>query len=505
MLSEKEIGTVISLNDMPNTYQYLFVIDKNSSEEIKKGIYVYTKNEQGYVLGFLEDITRANKYLENPEAVSDYGNKVLAQHFPLDKWDYLLANVSILGVLKPEENSFLQERAALPPVPGNAVFKATDEMLSHFFGVDENGLELGKVFGHSLSLKVNLTRMFQKHLAILAMSGAGKSNLTKVILEELLERKKRKIASIVFDIHGEYVGLSKLSKNVHVVDSKNIKIPASALEPHILKDLFPDISQAQYGAYVRIKSQFSPQDVIGIDEIITAVRNNEELKANVKQPLLRYLEELRSYDIIGTYEKPDLSTLLKPGNVVLINLVDVSNTKKLQIIAFYLLKRLFNLRRKSVREGKKIIPPTAVFIEEAHNLAPQMFDKTMSMAKVQIEKIAREGRKFNLSLCLITQRPSHLSQTALSQCNTQIILRITNPNDHKFIADTSEHIDSRTLRSISSLSVGEGILLGEAVNAPVFVKFKKSRAGETSISKTIEEEAEEYEKEDEEDITDAYL
>ncbi len=145
-----------------------------------------------------------------------------------------------------------------------------------------------------------------------------------------------------------------------------------------------------------------------------------------------------------------------------------------------------------------------IFIEEAHNLAPQNVEKGRGMAKREIEKIAREGRKFNIGLCLISQRPSHLSQTAISQCNSQIILRITNPNDHSFIVQTAEQIDSRTIKEISSLGVGEGIIMGEAVKAPVFAKFRESKAGKTSISKSMEEEAEEFEKE-EEDITDAYL
>jgi DNA helicase HerA-like ATPase len=189
---------------------------------------------------------------------------------------------------------------------------------------------------------------------------------------------------------------------------------------------------------------------------------------------------------------------------VILNLADVSEGKRLQIIAYYILKKMFSMRKISAKEGKKIIPPCVVFIEEAHNFAPKYFHSEMSMAKWQIEKIAREGRKFNLGLCLITQRPSHLSQTALSQCNTQIILRITNPNDHMFIQDTSEHIDFKTIKNISSLSVGEGILIGEAVNAPVFVKFRKAKTSEAKLNKSMEEEADDFEKNDEE-ITDAYL
>ena len=100
-----------------------------------------------------------------------------------------------------------------------------------------------------------------------------------------------------------------------------------------------------------------------------------------------------------------------------------------------------------------------------------------------IQKIAREGRKFHASLCLISQRPIQLSTTALSQCNTHIILRVTNPYDLEHIGKSSEGLTRDVMDTISSLRVGEALIVGEAVNYPLFVRVRprQSRPSEHSI------------------------
>ena len=76
---------------------------------------------------------------------------------------------------------------------------------------------------------------------------------------------------------------------------------------------------------------------------------------------------------------------------------------------------------------------------------------------------------------MITQRPVSLSPTALSQCNTHIILRVTNPNDLDNIQKSAEGIDSNTVKNIPSLRVGEAIVVGEAVNHPLFITVRRRK------------------------------
>ena len=491
----EELGYVLSEQGKPNTFSYSFVI--TNPEEVKKGIYVVTENEAGKVIGFLEDIIRGNRYFENVELLSNY-QKNLKKHFPIEDWHNLIGEVSVLGIIKKDKGKgYKFERSTLPAIPGNKVEKASEEMLKAFIGIDENGISVGKLFGHDVEVKLNISKLFQKHLAILAMSGAGKSNLTKVLIEELLKRENESIAALVIDIHGEYKSLANFSQKVEVIKAEEIKIPAKEINIFLLSEIFKDLSRPQASELRKVlEGGFTT-----FEELLEKTKQ-AEIKENIKNAILRKLEELKSLNIVGEGKSNEIWEKLKEGKTVVLDFSNLESSRKLHIIAFYLLKKLFEKRKKSKKEGKGI-PPTIVFIEEAHNLSPKDIESSLGIAKPYIEKIAREGRKFNLSLCLITQRPSHLSQTALSQCNTQIIMRITNPNDHDFIRDASDKIDNRVIRNISSLNVGEGIILGEAVNAPIFVEFKRA----TSLSKegeTFEEEAREFLKRMKE-VEDAYL
>ncbi|MBU0636493.1 ATP-binding protein, partial [Candidatus Micrarchaeota archaeon] len=102
-----------------------------------------------------------------------------------------------------------------------------------------------------------------------------------------------------------------------------------------------------------------------------------------------------------------------------------------------------------------------------------------------------------VSLCLVSQRPKHLSTTALANCNSHLILRITNPYDLKHIGESSEGIDSDSERMITSLRVGEALLVGEAVNYPVFFKVRKNYSADSKHEKTLEEAAKEFEQQKE--------
>jgi DNA helicase HerA-like ATPase len=108
---------------------------------------------------------------------------------------------------------------------------------------------------------------------------------------------------------------------------------------------------------------------------------------------------------------------------------------------------------------------------------------------------------------VISQRPKRLDTTTLANCNTNIILRITNPYDLKHISESSEGIDSGTERAISSLRVGEAIIVGEAVGAPTFFKVRLRKSAPSRHETTLEDAAKAFvENENEKDNeTSAFL
>ena len=181
-----EFGTVISTFEGPCTRKFSFVIKKDTV--VKRGQFVEVSVEGGKLIGRVADVFKTNRYFMRPESVEKYeSSKPMEEIFPVSNWEYLVADVVPLGVYGKEE---MFEEVSFPPSPGTKVYEPDHTILSKFLGLDEKGLEVGELPYHDLKTSLNLTRLLQKHLAILAISGAGKSYLVSVVLEELLSRKK---------------------------------------------------------------------------------------------------------------------------------------------------------------------------------------------------------------------------------------------------------------------------------------------------------------------------
>ncbi|MBU0586509.1 ATP-binding protein, partial [Candidatus Micrarchaeota archaeon] len=475
------IGTVITTEESPSTSEFSFVFDPEE-RGVKKGQYVQTQSEQGTVFGYINEIYRSNRYFERAESVAEYERvSAMKEHFPTSSWEYIIAQVKVLGVSK--SNSFI--RACIPPIPGAKVHVADEILLKSFLGLKENGLFLGKIQHHEVEAKIDLTRLVQKHFAILAMSGAGKSHLSTVMIEELLDRKKEdgRIAIVVIDIHGEYFGFTdgpyaSRTKLIEVGHKKyGFAYPLRKTTPEMMEEWLPMLSYPQkallrnvlmemHGEYKKNRKSYNFKELMQkIDEYQTETSKSTE--KSVKPALKRTLKELwRMRFLSENKENPKLFETVKPGNLLIFDFSDVDSLRKKQVIVSMLSRKLFNLRKKAR------IPPFLLIVEEAHNFARENAEENEAVSRAVIETIAREGRKFGAGLCLITQRPVNLSTTALSQCNTHIILRVTNPNDLDHIQMSSEGIDSRIAKSITSLRVGEGIIVGEAANAPIFVDIR---------------------------------
>jgi len=219
--------------------------------------------------------------------------------------------------------------------------------------------------------------------------------------------------------------------------------------------------------------------------MIQKIEESENIKQATKDVLISNLYSLDSLRLFGYYDIPSINNLIVPGQISIFDISDITDDQKKKMIVAYFLRELFN------RRIKRKIPPFIAFIEEAHNFAPEGSSKE-NFSKGIIIKMAREGRKFNALLCLISQRPVHLSTTSLSQCNTFMFLKITNPYDLKHISESSEGITSELQKQISSLDVGEAVLVGEASSFPLFVKIRKKNVRDLETNKSLEEECIEY-------------
>ncbi len=486
------IGTVISTPDGPSVSGFSFVINDNAPM-VKQGQFVMLKTPEGTMVARICDIFKSNRYFQRAESVREYekSGKRLSEIFPVERWEYLIGKAKPLAVFS---DSTIQ-RPCFPPSPGDTVELASKEVLSKFIGLDqEKGLNIGKIHFHDVPAKLNLTRLLQKHLAILSISGGGKSYLTSVIVEELLERKPEdgQVAVILIDTHGEYIGFAEDEKyrdKVSIVTGKDFKIGVPDLSVSLISQFIPDMTHVQERELRRILKQAKERfkgRAYNLSNIISMVAEDEKMKGSTKDILITLLSHLEDTGFFGVADNPSLHALAKQGHATIIDVSDITSLKKRQMLVSYLGKKLFDARMSEK------IPPFVFIVEEAHNFAPEGVKKEAALSKGIIEKIAREGRKFNASLCLISQRPIQLSTTALSQCNTHIILRVTNPYDLDHIGKSSEGLTRDVLDTISSLRVGEALIVGEAVNYPIFIKVRKRKSKKSERGIPLEEAAVRY-------------
>ena len=486
------LGTIISREDSPSTSQFLFVLDKHN-DSVKKGQFIQVNTSDGDLFGYVNELFRANRYYEMAESVAEYeksGPGTMGTNFPVNEWEYALGEVKILG--KFNRGKFL--RTYSPPAPGAKVYLADNSILHGFLGFSESGLAVGNIQHHELEAKLDLSRLFQKHLAILAMSGAGKSHLASVLIEELLKRKKEdgRIAVVVIDIHGEYIGFKfdeKFGAKTTLVDASEISLPPKKVSSEMFEEWLPNLSIPQRELLRQaIGSLRKSEGAYGLKDIAIKLEDEDLAHDNVKKTLKRSLRELARYGFLKQgKENPNLLRDVRPGEILLLDFSTIDSIRKKQILVSMVARRLFKLRKKEK------IPPFLLLIEEAHNFAREKAEASEAISKGIIETIAREGRKFGASLCLITQRPVNLSTTALSQCSTHIILRITNPNDLDHIQMSSEGIDSRVAKSITSLRIGEAIFVGEAVNYPIFVNIRQRQSTKREKGQPLHEQAKHFE------------
>ncbi|MDD5317650.1 MAG: ATP-binding protein [Candidatus ainarchaeum sp.] len=489
-----ELGTVVATWDGPTTANFSFVLNSNS---VRKGQFVKVETEDGLLIGSVSDITRANRYFERAESVAEYekNGSRLMESFPTTDWEYTVANCRALGLYNKEN---LLVRNVFPPAPGSKVLPVEEARLKSLLGFEENGLALGKLAAHDVEARIGLNRLLQKHFAILGMSGCGKSYLTGVVIEELLDRKREhgRPAVIVVDVHGEYVGFADRNggygDRATVFDGRKIRIGMSGVSPRVLAEFVPDASPVAKRELARIMERLhrekrEARELYGLDDLVNRVDSDATLKDNVKGPLLGMLYALKGLRLFGKATFPASKDLARPGRLAVIDLSGIDDARRKQVIVAYFGRRLFKQRKK------ERIPPFLLMVEESHNFAREKARGSEFFAKPVIELIAREGRKFGASLCLISQRPVQLSTTALSQANTHIIMRVTNPYDIKHIGESCEGIDQGMLGSITTLRTGEAMIVGEAANFPAFVNVRKRRGARSARGGSMESIAKKFE------------
>jgi len=133
--------------------------------------------------------------------------------------------------------------------------------------------------------------------------------------------------------------------------------------------------------------------------------------------------------------------------------------------------------------GELLEYPVFLIIEEAHRFASRD-----SRSYRVLRTILSEGRKFGVGVCLISQRPSKIDSDILSQCMTQVIMRIVNPADQENIKSSVESIGKEMIEELPGLTKGQALVAGVAINSPVLIRVRNRLTSHGGLSKNAPQE-----------------
>lgn len=375
-----------------------------------------------------------------------------------------------------------------------------------------------------------------RHLAVLAMTGAGKSFTARRIVEELA-RKNYPI--IIFDPHGDYTGLADVPALRNRVFRYYASFPIFEEEAETVARIVNDLG---YGLTPKMETLFSnlfnaAKNFIDIEdptekeekvEWLARTLSKPEIErhgvrpnlwlvadlAEVGESVLRKKDEESKSTLIedlgwadfNNYTAKDAETLkgiktrtrraaavlrrmeetnrqvaegAAPLPVNRSELVDYGRISVISLAGYTsdFQATIYSLVADSIFEArvkKELTWPVLFLLEEAHNFAPAQAATEAEKRSVAITRqIAQEGRKFGVGLILISQRPSRLDETTLSQCNSFVIMRMVNPADQNFVRRAVESLGEGEAKMLPDLDVGEALLSGQIVNFPVLAKIKE--------------------------------
>ncbi len=440
------------------------------------GEYVTVEYDDKKVLGMVESLVRGNDALNID--LHDVGAiQTIAR---MGKKDYYIkGKVKLLGDVY--DNLRLPRSPALPGTPINLADK---EILKDVFDV-KYPLRLGTLVNQSdVEVNVEANPILNRHLAILAMTGAGKSNTVSVLIDQLLGYN---VPVFVFDMHGEYRDAEFPNGEVNLIRpkinptymtfyevKKLVNIPNNAYiqEKHFRRGFRKAKSMVSDGtAHTNNFLQI-------IYDILDKSSKEEGSDKQIVDVMNKIDDAMDKYDSLFDNNIGNILTNIKVGHV---NVLDLSQSDESvgEVLVSHIMRNSLKMRKNAVHNNGKdsLNHPVFYIIEEAHILAPNKRDST---SKHWIQRIAREGRKFGLGLCLVSQSPKTVDHDALSQMNNMIILRLVEPEDQRHVQSASESLSKDLINQLPSLNVGEAIVLGLMTKVPTLVKideFKGRRHG----------------------------
>jgi hypothetical protein len=390
------------------------------------------------------------------------------------------------------------------PIPGSEVLPVTTEDLRAVFAAsDEPHIEIGTVYPtEDIRGALYVDPMLSKHFAILGSTGTGKSTSVALILHRISQLSPEGHILMV-DPHGEYSAAFKNCGEIFNVDNLQLPYWLMNFEEHCEVFLTTHGAERERDSDILAKcllaARTKGKDVSQLGKVtvdspipylltdLNGIIVNEMGKLDRAGDTMPYqrlktkLDELRAdprytFMFSGMLVSDSMPQLLAklfrlPSQGRPISIVDVSGvpSEVTSVVVSVLARMVFDYAIWSRTEAQR---PLLLVCEEAHRYVPKDENAENGQAVRRIlERIAKEGRKYGVSLGLITQRPSDLAEGVLSQCGTIVSMRLNNDRDQACVRAAMPEGARGFLDAIPALRNRECIVCGEGVAIPIRVRF----------------------------------
>lgn len=439
---------------------------------------------------------------------------------PLAEGDFLtelqesvkMIECSILGSLVNGE--FKQQIDVYPSV-NVTVKKITDSEFSDMQGDKGSHLahfSIGNYAGYNTPIWIDGNKFYQRHSCIVGNTGCGKSETVTKIIEETASNTNCNI--VIFDIHGEYgklsyvdniktgevpfpiwmLGFSDMAANILKV-KEDSTVVMSALRRAYYSQC-PDGNEGKpiYFDFAGIKDNL---ESMNREIVVTGYTKDGDAKTakgeyngklsgvvNSMQNLLSDKRYSFLFEDVQQNYLTDFLNRIMGGNkpVKNIDLSDIPHDIAVLIIGA-ITKLIYNIQ---LMQGPGEIKPITIVCDEAHVYIPVDFQLSASQRRmVEIfENIAKEGRKFGITLFVASQRPSELNKTIMAQCANYIVMKLNNENDKTMIKGMMPDGSSGVIETVTMFQPGDALVIGDA--APIPMKVHVDLAKERPQSRTID-------------------
>ena len=418
----------------------------------------------------------------------------------------VIANIDFLGEGQKDSNGGMhsfRRGVTRYPIPGDKVLPVSTQDLRSVFAADDSPhIEIGTVYPtDDIRGALYVDPMLSKHFAVLGSTGTGKSTSVSLILHRISQLSPEGHI-VMIDPHGEYSAAFKDCGELFNVDNLQLPYWLMNFEEHCEVLLTTQGQDRQRDADILAKillaARTKGKNVEQLGKVtvdspipylltdLNAILVNEMGKLDRAgdtlpfQRLKTKLEELRAdprYNflcsgmLVSDSIGPFLAKLFRlPAQGKPISIVDVSGVPSeiTSVVVSVLARMVFDYAIWSRTEPQR---PLLLVCEEAHRYVPKDENSGAQAVRRILERIAKEGRKYGVSLGLITQRPSDLAEGVLSQCGTIISMRLNNERDQACVRAAMPEGARGFLDAIPALRNRECIACGEGVAIPIRVRF----------------------------------